>query len=468
MHTFSRAFTATPSRFKHFLLLLSALLFLSILHRLHHLHHHLYPSPAAFPTFESPTTLPPPLPSLSVHHLLFSVASSSSSLNSRASYLRIWHSPISHLNTTFLFLDRPLPNSSLSLPPIIVQAKSSSLSAGHRIARIVKDALSLNVPGIYWYVFGDDDTFFFTENLVRILSKYDHNKWYYIGCGSESYEQNEKFYFDMAFGGGGYAISAPLARVLGRVLDSCLDRYRHFYGSDARVFACLAELGVHLTIEPGFHQVDVRGNLFGLLSAHPLSLVASLHHIDAVEPIFPGMSRIQALEHLFNAVHVDPARVLQQSVCYDRTNSLTVSISWGYAIQVYEGNELLPEVLTFQRTFKPWKRGKNVASSRYMFKTRDYPSDPCKRPVVFFLHTEVADTAGIWTNYTRHSAGDCLRSKEIEKLKEIIVFSHNLGFDIEQMKAPRRDCCDILSSSDETMRIQIRKCGTDELITRQG
>lgn len=59
----------------------------------------------------------------------------------------------------------------------------------------------------------------------------------------------------MAFGGGGFAISAPLARVLARVLDSCLDRYPHLYGSDARIFACLSELGVGLTPEPGFHQV---------------------------------------------------------------------------------------------------------------------------------------------------------------------------------------------------------------------
>jgi hypothetical protein len=29
------------------------------------------------------------------------------------------------------------------------------------------------------------------------------------------------------------------------------------YGSDARVFSCLAELGVGLTHEPGFHQVKI-------------------------------------------------------------------------------------------------------------------------------------------------------------------------------------------------------------------
>lgn len=96
---------------------------------------------------------------------------------------------------------------------------------------------------------------FFVDNLVKLLSKYDHDRWYYIGSNSETYEQNFKYSFDMAFGGGGFAISASLATVLAKVLDSCLIRYSHLYGSDARVFSCVAELGIGLTHEPGFHQV---------------------------------------------------------------------------------------------------------------------------------------------------------------------------------------------------------------------
>ncbi|KAL3635498.1 hypothetical protein CASFOL_020045 [Castilleja foliolosa] len=465
MAKFPRLFTTTRSRIKDLLLLLSALLSAALLLYLHGLQH---PSITSFSAAESSPPPPPPLP-LSPDRLLFSIASSSASLPARAPYIRLWHRPISHLNNTFLFLDRAAPNPTPNLPPIIVPPDASSLSAGHRIARVVKDAIALDVPGIYWYVFGDDDTFFFPENLVRILSKYDHTKWYYIGCSSESYEQNEKFYFDMAFGGGGYAISAPLARVLARVLDSCLGRYPHLYGSDARVFACVAELGVRLTVEQGFHQVDVRGNLFGFLSAHPLSLIASLHHIDAIEPIFPGMSRINALGHLLNAARVDPARIFQQTVCYDNTNSLTISISWGYAVQVYQGNRLFADILSLQRTFKPWKRGKNAPSStRYMFNTREYPSDPCERPLVFYMHSVDANTSGVLTNYARYDAGNCSRTKAVEKLKGIGVFSRYTDLDVEEMKALRRHCCDVLSFSEGTMTIQIRKCGIYELIATRG
>ncbi|GAY69448.1 hypothetical protein CUMW_272100 [Citrus unshiu] len=67
--------------------------------------------------------------------------------------------------------------------------------------------------------------------------------------------RNRYFSFDMAFGEAGFAISSPLAKVLAKVFDSCVERYPHLYGSDSRVYSCLAELGVGLTREPGFHQV---------------------------------------------------------------------------------------------------------------------------------------------------------------------------------------------------------------------
>lgn len=145
------------------------------------------------------------------------------------------------------------------------------------------------------------------------------------------------------------------------------------------------------------------------------------------------MNRIEALEHLSKASNVDPARIFQQTVCYDHTSSVTISISWGYAVQVYEGNQLLPELLSLQRTFRPWKRGKNVASSHYMFNTRDYPSDPCKRPVVFFLHTVDMDTTGIRTEYTRHDPGNCSKINAFERLKAVSLHSQKVEFDIEQV-----------------------------------
>lgn len=43
-------------------------------------------------------------------------------------------------------------------------------------------------------------TFFVPENLVRVLDKYDHNQFYYIGSSSESHTPNIHLSYNMAYG----------------------------------------------------------------------------------------------------------------------------------------------------------------------------------------------------------------------------------------------------------------------------
>ncbi|KAJ6837600.1 uncharacterized protein M6B38_119715 [Iris pallida] len=415
-----------------------------------------------------------------VRHLLFGIASSSRTFPKRKDYLRMWWRPGATKGA--VFLDSPLKSPAgggggdeeRGLPPAVVSAdtskfpytfKSGSRSAV-RVARIVKelvDSLNQSLPhgDVRWIVLGDDDTVFFPENLAGTLAKYDWEQWHYIGGISESVEQNVKNSFGMAFGGGGFAISYPLARVLSRVLDSCLMRYGHLYGSDARVFVCLAELGVGMTHEPGFHQIDLRGDLLGLLSAHPLAPVVSLHHLDYVDPLFPGMNRTSALEHLFEAITIDPGRVFQQTVCYDPLKLRTVSVSWGYVVQLYEGKLLLPDLLSLQPTFTSWRRSRGVSPNLFMFDTRELPKDQCQRPATFFLGSVFYSKGKIESTYKRQVPGNCQQSSMSAKdLLRVKVSSEK--FEMGQL---RRHCCDVLASSEEmTMEIDIRKCKDDELI----
>ena len=242
-----------PSTLKTLLLLASVFILYLLLHvPPPHVPQLLLPEPHEAATVPLPT---------SSHHLLFAIASSAGSLSRRAPYLRLWSTSA----RAIIFLDSPPPPdfSLAALPPIAVSSDTSrfpytflhGLPSAVRVARIVKEAVDRNESDVRWFVFGDDDTIFFVDNLARTLSKYDHDRWFYVGSNSESYEQNESGWFDMAFGGGGFALSHSLAKVLAGVLDSCLMRYSHLFGSDARIFSCLAELGVGLTHEPGFHQV---------------------------------------------------------------------------------------------------------------------------------------------------------------------------------------------------------------------
>ncbi|KAI3971930.1 hypothetical protein MKX01_030131 [Papaver californicum] len=412
---------------------------------------------------------------LSTNEIVFGIASSSKTWIKRSNLIRLWWKPNQHRG--YVFLDRELSNKSYdldnNLPTIQISGDTSGfpytfkggLRSAIRIARIVKEITDLNLTDVKWFVFGDDDTVFFVDNLVRTLSKYDYNRWYYIGSSSESYEQNAKYSFDMAFGGGGFAISYSLAKVLAKCFDSCLMRYPHVYGSDARVFSCVAELGVGLTHEPGFHQVDLRGDLFGLLSSHPLVPLVSLHHLDYMDSIFPNMNRNQALEHFFEAVNVDPYRILQHVVCYNRSKWWTISISWGYAIQVSERNQLLPDVLSVQRTFSPWKRGVNANLAPYMFNTKEFPRNPCDRPTVFFLESVFNETDGTRSSYKRFLDVNCSQKGSLSKLELIRVFSQKLELSIKELQAPRRHCCDVLPSSEGGLDIGIRECRTEELIS---
>lgn len=187
----------------------------------------------------------------------------------RRHYSELWWRP--NLTRGFVWLDgEPGPSGTSwpgTSPPYRVSEdwarfKYSSSRASVRIARIVLESFRLGLPNVRWFVMGDDDTVFFTENLVTVLAKYDHRQMYYIGGSSESVEQDVMHSYDMAFGGGGFAISYPLAAELVDVLDGCIDRYYRFYGSDQRIWACISEIGVPLTRERGFHQVRTVRFLF--------------------------------------------------------------------------------------------------------------------------------------------------------------------------------------------------------------
>ncbi|KAL8474384.1 hypothetical protein ACS0TY_031014 [Phlomoides rotata] len=411
--------------------------------------------------------------STSLEHVVFGIASNEKSWPIRKDSVRLWWRPQETRGCVFLESKPPNETSdSSSLPPVCISEDTyrfrytfrNGLRSAIRVARVVKETVALNHSNVRWFVFGDDDTLFFPENLVKTLSKYDHNLWYYIGSNSESFAQNKQFSYNMAFGGGGFAISYPLAKVLAKVFDSCIDRYPHLYGSDGRIHACITELGVTLTHHPGFHQMDIRGSMFGFLASHPIAPLVSLHHWEAMDPIFPKMTPMEALQHLFQAVRIDSQRILQQTVCYDRWFSWTISVSWGYAVQVFPHNVFLPDAIRTQETFVSWKRG--GINSHYDVDTLGYDPDPCRRPPVFFLHNVSSRRDGIRSVYRMMTSDNCtFGSGSPRKLEEIRVLSHKMELDYKQVEAPRRQCCDVLPSSvGNVMEIAIRECGEEELI----
>lgn len=130
-------------------------------------------------------------------------------------------------------------------------------------------------------------------------------------------------------------------------------------------------------------QYDVYGNLFGLLASHPVTPLVSLHHLDVVEPIFPNVTRVEALKRLKIPMKLDSAGLMQQSICYDKPNGWTVSVSWGFAVQIFRGVLSPREIEMPARTFLNWYRRADYTA--YAFNTRPVMRNPCQKAFVFYM-----------------------------------------------------------------------------------
>lgn len=215
--------------------------------------------------FLTNTTSSPTTPPTNISHLVFGIVGSMNTWKHKKFYSEAWWRP--NVTRGYLFLDRaptseflPWPSSA---PPFRVNENITTKKIYHKLSspsqvRIVRTILETFREGdedVRWYVMADDDTVFVVDNLVEVLKKYDHTKYFYIGTNSECVKSNFDFSFEMAFGGAGYALSYPLAEKVAAKLDGCLERYPKLWVSDFMLYSCLADLGVALTHYTGFHQV---------------------------------------------------------------------------------------------------------------------------------------------------------------------------------------------------------------------
>ncbi|XP_022729223.1 uncharacterized protein LOC111284664 [Durio zibethinus] len=405
-------------------------------------------------------------------HIAFGIAASSNLWEIRKEYIKAWWRPKETRGV--VWVDKKVrTRRNEGLPEIRVSQDTSKFKyinrqgsrSALRISRVVSETLKLGMKDIRWFVMGDDDTVFIADNVVRVLSKYDHTQFYYVGSASESHIQNIFFSYAMAFGGGGFAISYPLAKELAKMQDQCIQRYPALYGSDDRIQACMAELGVPLTRELGFHQYDVYGDLLGLLGAHPVTPLVSIHHIDVVEPIFPRMKRAKALAHLLEAAKEDSASLMQQSICYDSTRYWSISVSWGYVVQILRGVMSPRELEMPTRTFLNWY--KRADYTAYAFNTRPVERHPCQKPFVFYMNKVKYEharkqTIGVYYRHKTRSRYCRWRMASPEKLDSVIVLKKR--DDLRWQKSPRRDCCRVLpTDKNNTMVLSVGNCREGEI-----
>lgn len=408
-------------------------------------------------------------PPTGISHVLFGIGGSARMWRDRRHFSELWWQP--NRTRGYVWLDEePDPElfSTRNSPPYkvseaLTRLKNAGSSPAVRIARIVMESFKLRLPDVRWFVMGDDDTVFFADNLVSVLSKYDHRQMYYVGGSSESVEQDVMHSYDMAFGGGGFAVSYPLAEELARIFDGCLDRYRYFYGSDQRVWACVTEIGVSLTKERGFHQLDVRGDAYGLLAAHPMTPLVSLHHLDYVKPLLPNHTKYESLNTLIQTYRLDPPRAMQQSFCYYNTwwYRWSISVSWGYTVQIYPSLLTAHELEMPLQTFLTWRSFKD---GPFTFNTRPLSTNPCEIPAIYYI-SQVRDAGNdTVTTYSRdESAKKCKKGDYPHTIDTVVVLASKMNPNY-WMEGARRQCCEIRGWKYNSMEVRVRSCKNGETI----
>ncbi|KAL6966538.1 hypothetical protein U1Q18_032317 [Sarracenia purpurea var. burkii] len=212
-------------------------------------------------------------------------------------------------------------------------------------------------------------------------------------------------------------------------------------------------------------QIDLRGDISGFLSAHPQSLLLSLHHFDIVNPIFPSMDRFQSTFHLMKAANADQSRLLQQTICYQKQRNWSISVSWGYSVHIYE--RIYPRSVLKRplETFMPWTGTPNPKPPAFMFNTRW----PCETPTVFFFESvrRIGSTGNlIVTTYSRSqspSYPNCpgKGNHSADHISRVQVFSSAA----KRKEVERSECCDIIHlDGTNTAEVKLRACKDDEII----
>lgn len=159
--------------------------------------------------------------------------------------------------------------------------------------------------------------------------------------------------------------------------------------------------------------------------------LVSLHHLDYLDPIFPNQTQISSLQTLTTAYRVDPNRILQQTFCYDHKRKWSVSISWGYTIQIYTSMVSPKDLEVPLQTFKTWR---SWSDGPFTFNTRPVNGDPCEQPVVYFLDwVQEVGSRGTRTSYRRAilPAENCSKIEHVRarSIERVIVSSMKMDPD---------------------------------------
>lgn len=207
---------------------------------------------------------------------------------------------------------------------------------------------------IRWLAVCDDDTLWFTGNLLKILQQYNASELIYLGNISDRLETLYYHGGYYAYGGAGILLSRPLVPVLLQSMKECQRRFSKMYGGDEILGKCLTQIcHVNLTRNMHFHQMDHQGNLVGYLQGGINDLV-SLHHLFTLWEPFPSKhasDESQTMSLLLQAYQAFSGGLFRR---YRKLNALsneTYLLTLGYSLTVIDGLLTMDDLSKVEQTW---------------------------------------------------------------------------------------------------------------------
>lgn len=180
-------------------------------------------------------------------------------------------------------------------------------------------------------------------------------------------------------------------------------------------------------------QWDIRGSAHGLLTSHPIAPFISVHHLEAVDPFYPGLSSLEGLKLFTKAMKMDSRTFLQRSICYDHSRRLTFSVSLGYVVQVLPNIVYPRDLEPSELTYSAWNGIKR--RNEFDHDTKDPIRSICKKPVLFFLKDIRREGEATLGSYARDRGSNDMKRRvfcfprlpPLRHVQTIEVLGHPLG-----------------------------------------
>lgn len=172
--------------------------------------------------------------------------------------------------------------------------------------------------------------------------------------------------------------------------------------------------------------MDIRGDAYGLLAAHPMTPLLSLHHLDYIKPLLPNRTKFDSLKTLIQTYQFDPPRLMQQSYCYYNNwwHRWSISISWGYTVQIYPSILTSHELQMPLQTFLTWRSFKD---GPFTFNTRPVSSNPCELPAIYYIANVQDYGNDTVTTYERDgSLKKCKKGNYPHAIETVVVLASKM------------------------------------------